>query len=501
MRKLDFISGAPKIAIFRERANKTNLGGTLYLIYLIILALLAIIYISNYFSQEKFDFNYTLVKKQYNDENFLKKEEMKSMLETEMEYIFILAKDNSSLEENNDFLIIDNILLAQTIIKKQRNIEDGFIILNSSNISNDDECIIKQNKPIIRGTSNLSLSVLYRCDKNDCTIRKKDKILDSYNLVMGYKGFSIDHQNSEKPIHPLIDDYLGEAIIFFTNTIVVHLNWELIEYEEKKGIFEKTYDNIVGNKYIYYAGNYKSKDSYIDDGHFSLNIKDLNGNHFKLFLLLESRPNYREYEKYSRTKISILDALTNVFALSSTALNLMSLVYGFLYSENYDNYKLIENLLTKRMEINIYNDESIKKDNEDDKEREKIKLKTDLLENENENEKNDMNINSVGEEEEEEEKEKGNKSLKNNYKESIDLPMPKFLDFLIHTFYCNCCRRSRKQNLIGSCNNIVAKYVTIENILYNQIRLEYLWKDYKWNNPENEKNQKEDLKLDLKGKL
>ena len=56
--------------------------------------------------------------------------------------------------------------------------------------------------------------------------------------------------------------------------------------------------------------------------------------------------------------------------------------------------------------------------------------------------------------------------------------MPKFLDFLIHTFYCNCCRRSRKQNLIGSCNNIVAKYVTIENILYNQIRLEYLWKDY-----------------------
>ena len=65
---------------------------------------------------------------------------------------------------------------------------------------------------------------------------------------MGYKGFSIDHPNSEKPIHPLIDDYLGEAIIFFTNTIVVHLNWELIEYEEKKGIFEKTYDNIVGNK-------------------------------------------------------------------------------------------------------------------------------------------------------------------------------------------------------------------------------------------------------------
>ena len=35
MKKLDFISGTPKISIFREGANKTNLGGTLYLIYLI----------------------------------------------------------------------------------------------------------------------------------------------------------------------------------------------------------------------------------------------------------------------------------------------------------------------------------------------------------------------------------------------------------------------------------------------------------------------------------
>ena len=40
----------------------------------------------------------------------------------------------------------------------------------------------------------------------------------------------------------------------------------------------------------------------------------------------------------------------------------------------------------------------------------------------------------------------------------------------------------------------------MENLLYNQMKLEYLWKDYKWNNPQNEINQKEDLKLDLKEK-
>ena len=35
MRVLDFMSGAPKLAIFREGANKTNLGGALFLIYII----------------------------------------------------------------------------------------------------------------------------------------------------------------------------------------------------------------------------------------------------------------------------------------------------------------------------------------------------------------------------------------------------------------------------------------------------------------------------------
>ena len=78
--------------------------------------------------------------------------------------------------------------------------------------------------------------------------------------------------------------------------------------------------------------------------------------------------------------------------------------------------------------------------------------------------------------------------------------MPKFLDFLVHIFYFKCCKSSTKQNLISSCNNLVAKYITIESILYNQMKLECLWKDYKWNNPQNEVNQKDSLLLDLKAK-
>ena len=501
MKKLDFISGTPKISIFREGANKTNLGGTLYLIYLIIFALLATIYIFNYFSQKKYDFNYILVKKSTNDDNFLGKEEEKSMLYTEMEYLFYLGKDgNDYLIENPNFLIIDNRLMFQKLKTVPRG-KDGFF-----NISNDDECIIKQVKPVIKRT-NLSLSILYRCEEQNCTIREEDKVkFDSYFLVMVYNGFSIDHQNSEKPIlHSPNGDYYEEVIFFNNNSNSVHLNWELIEYEEKKGIFQKTYDDIVGNNYTFYGGYYKSKETYIDDGFASsypdsiFKIKDLNGNHFKLLLWINSIPNEKEYEKYSRTKISILDALTNVAALSTSALNLMSLVYGFLYSENFDNYKLIETLLTKRMEINIHNNRLSNKDNIDEVEGEKIELKTDLIEGENE--KSDMNINGIGDEEKEYENPKGKKEKKTvekNHKENLDLPKPKFFDFLIHKFYCKSCKSSRRQNLIGSCNDIMAKYVTIENLLYNQMKLECLWKDYKWNNPQNERNQKDNLILDLK---
>ncbi len=82
MRRLDFISKAPNFFIFKEGANKTNLGGTLFFIYIIILALLAIVYLFNYFSHDKYEFNYTLIKKSQNDNNFLEKEEQKSMLNT-----------------------------------------------------------------------------------------------------------------------------------------------------------------------------------------------------------------------------------------------------------------------------------------------------------------------------------------------------------------------------------------------------------------------------------
>ena len=78
MRRLDFISKAPNFFIFKEGANKTNLGGFLYMVYIIIILLLAILYFFDYFTNVKYQFNYTLVKENQNEDLF-KNENMKNM--------------------------------------------------------------------------------------------------------------------------------------------------------------------------------------------------------------------------------------------------------------------------------------------------------------------------------------------------------------------------------------------------------------------------------------
>ena len=498
MRRLDFISGSPQLNIFREGANKTNLGGTLYLIYILVLILLAIIYIFDYFSNEKYEFDYTLVKTDINNQKLKEDEEMNSMLNAKIDYFFWLSKDDSRPARNilsNNFIMIDNQKYGEEVYSgRLPRDDDGFFLLNSTENSNYDESIIKQDQIYSRNARNLQLSVLYRCKGTDCTIRQEDKIkVTSYYLFMGYKGFNLEHQNPDKPIQPLPgDNFWLETIQFLENTNIVYLNWELIEYEEEQGIFTKTYNHMVGNSQTYYGGYYKSKETFTDNGHVKnipetdMRIKDLNGNHFTLLLYLATYGNPREYERYSRKKISFLDVLADVSALASTVLDLMALAYGFLYEENYDNYKIIENILTKKMNIIINNQKIIKEDDEEDK----IELKTDLIESKTseENEKAGISIkeNNQGEE-------------KRN-KENLDLPSPNFFDFLFNKLYFKCFGPSSKQNLIDSCNDIVAKYITIENILYNQMKLEYLWKDYKWNNPQNEIGQKDGLILNLKEK-
>ena len=491
MRKLDFISKSPNFYIFKESANKTNLGGVLFLVYIIIIVLLASVYFYDYFKNEKYTFSYSLVQETHNRSRMIDKGQIQSKLNTELNFMVFLGKDYvdkyPDISNNTNFIIVD-------ITKLDTDKKEGeYNILNSTENSNDDERIIKQHIPFKDNVKNLTLGVFYRCKGDNCTIRPEDKIkIKSYYLYFAYQGFSIEHQNPNKPIQPLgKDNYWLETVQFLENTNIVYLNWEMIEYQEERGIFKKTFDDTVGINNTYYGGYYKSKDTFTDDGHLKVfpqtywKVKDLNGNNFIMLLYLESIVQLKEYERYSRKAASVLGILANIASLSSTALNLMGLAYGFLYRANYDNYKIIENILTKKMKINI----NKKSPEKEESEKVKIELKGDLIEKELiENDINEPDDDIVEEHDE---------KIKSSY---LNLSIPNFFYFLFHFFYSKCCGRSSNHILINSCNDIVAKYITIENILYNQMKLECLWQDYKWNNPQYKIKHREDLILDLKEK-
>ena len=66
---------------------------------------------------------------------------------------------------------------------------------------------------------------------------------------------------------------------------------------------------------------------------------------------------------------------------------------------------------------------------------------------------------------------------------SIELPKLNIIDFFFNNLYFRNKCKSKNQDIILICNEIVLKYFSIDYILYNQLKLENLLKDYKWNNP------------------
>ena len=236
MKTLDFISKSPNFYIFKEGANKTHLGGFLFLVYIIIIVLLAIVYFYDYFSNNKYKFTYSL--DQINDDSFfLKNERIQSMISKEYNISATLAKDtpNELLINNNNFIVVDFDKLTRKVRAEKKS------ILNSTEDSNNDECIIKQYEPFKHNIKNLQLGVLYRCDKDNCDIRSDDKINErSYYLRFHYQGFSIKHQDPKIPIQQLTGDWYNyEPLQFLENTNIIYLNWEIIEYREEKAFSEK----------------------------------------------------------------------------------------------------------------------------------------------------------------------------------------------------------------------------------------------------------------------
>ena len=74
-----------------------------------------------------------------------------------------------------------------------------------------------------------------------------------------------------------------------------------------------------------------------------------------------------------------------------------------------------------------------------------------------------------------------------------------FIQFFLINCYCkrcNKCKKSKQQEMLNLCNTLTMKYLSVDSILYNQMKFENFIKDYKWKN--NSLNNIENNELFLK---
>ena len=226
------------------------------------------------------------------------------------------------------------------------------------------------------------------------------------------------------------------------NPLIIQYHWRTIKYKKDPGIL-KFLDKLRGidEEKQQYIGIKEYGDSSSQQMKTMVEnenefIEEINGTNYKVLGSIIFPIDFNQYEEYSRVKKDIFDYLSNVCSLS-----------------NLNKKELL------------------------------------LLENENENSYEDNPEYSINELED-------NNIRKKKNKKRI-LPKFNLFDFILNNIYCKCCK-IRKHELISRCNEFITKYYSIENIIYNQIKFDNIFKDYKWNNPELNNFDKNELIIQLK---
>ena len=452
MNCFDFISTPPNLFVFQKSSNKTNLGGFLFIFYLLICITISVFYFYDYLTNDK----YTVSYKYMND-----------AVDEEDEEIYL---NNTNYNPEIEFAFDMSNYFYE-------NISGRFLLFDYN-----EEKFIGRNQFYKRKISDLFLGIYYIC-YTDCKIDLKDLTLFNYYLLIWYKGVVLDHQNEKAPIRD-IEDKEGkrnflykEYPFFFENVLKRNIYWERFEYFEEMGFFDK----LLGKNNIYYGGDIKTRDiSPLETTFYNPDY----GENLKLLYIVKIEMPFGEYAIYSRRKKSVLDIIANICSLSLTILSLIKIIFSNIYSNNFDPYKIVENILSNKISLSSF--ESSKKIDDVG-----ISDISDLL---IEKEYKDIfEEKGINKEKEKTIKLKGEDNIKNDR----ILPKLSMLDYLLNNFYCLKPCKSNKGTIIYSCKEILLKYLSIESILNNQIIFENLLKDYKWNNSElnNIKSSKCILKL------
>ena len=356
-----------------------------------------------------------------------------------------------------------------------KSLPEDFLILNGTG----GQFIPRKEKINKRVTDIIDLKILYKCN-DTINISASDECIPPTLLVnfnVNYTLFNLDHQNSTSPLYIMKDKLLGYTLRLIPDeTLFITETWEIVKYNPEAGL-TKLWNNLNGidieqQKYI----GIRYMNSYFKNYKLNSLVK-LNETVFRLIGGFEYFIDFNHNDEYTRTKKSFLDLISSVFSLCLGVFNFLTVFLTGFYSNNFDNYKIVEKILYNiknvkseqhakiEIPLSTINENSLL----DEKEREKD------LNNDDEENKNLGNENLISD---------INETEKEDTKKRI-LPKLRFIDFIFNNF-SNICknRKSNRQDIISKCNNLISKYYSIETVLYNQIKMENLLKDYKWNNPD-----------------
>jgi hypothetical protein len=474
LKKIDFLGVAPHNFIFQNNSNKTNFGGLLTLIFMIITLIIIAFYLIDFITEQTYSVEYVFYEELFNSEEILNILYDETRYNPYFEFVLDL-KDVNDTTFDEDFVLInynDSHIVERGKIFKEKITNFDFYIAYKCN-DGDEDCIIPVNKTII--------------------------------LTCYYNGFILDHQNEDSPLYQKnidknIDDGLGIVAPFsIQEPSYLEYSWKWIKYKKEAG-FSKLWNNLKGiddekQKIIGLTGN-KAYSEYL--GEYGNNeLLYINETGYRAFARIKFVLDFNHYDEYNRVKKNILNYLSNICSLCLTIFNCLSLFLAKLYSNNFDNYKIVEKILfnskdiqkekIKKLDIinSINKEESLLPENQ--KEIINIKTKDNESDENIDKENYEYNINNGDDEEGSEYKEKTEK-----------LPKFRFIDFILNNIYrCNCCK-SNKQKIIETCNELIKKYYSVDTILYNQLKLTNLLKDYKWNNQELSNFKSNELIIQLK---
>ena len=472
MRNFVFLIESPNFFIFKKEANKTKFGGLLFIIYIVFMFCISLTYFVDYFINDKYMIEFRLMKN------------LKSF------------KERNKLNEIDDFNPLINISI-ELYNRYDDILSDRFVLFNAFK----NNTMIERGKNFETRVTDLRFGIYYKCESGlnnsyNCSLKEEDQTYLNYYFYINYTGFNLDHQSNSKPLEMGEDIYFSDEFPFFFDYVLLRdLYWEVVKYKEEKGI-SRLWDMMKGLKNEYISGYISSTESHVADNYVEIIQDEMNSSKYRLVSLIYLNNEHFQHSEYKRRHIGFLDILSTIGALFPTIKIAFIFIFQY-YSKNFDGYKIIESLL--------YNNIQKKKiaDNINNKEIELTQdyNKSSPLMNNNFHDENQLSINDVKSGDDDIVKEK-NMSFefidKNEYK---NLKKFSFIHFFFNNINCKCCNAFKQQEILSTCKEILSKYLSIESILFNQIIIENLLKDYKWNNPKLKLLDSNDLIIKLKNKI